>query len=133
MANKSNRQIVIAARPKAKAQLGDFNIVEQAIPSPGDGEVLFRNLLISMDPYQRNLMGNASSELPPIDIGRPMPGPTVAVVERSRNANFAVGDHVVSWSGWQEYGLSNGSDLLKIDPEAAPLSTAIGVLGHTGL
>ncbi|OJH39216.1 NADP-dependent oxidoreductase [Cystobacter ferrugineus] len=133
MANTSNRQIVIAARPNGKAQLSDFNIVEQAIPSPGDGEVLFRNLLISMDPYQRSLMGNASSELPPIDIGQPMSGPTVAVVEQSRNANFAVGDHVVSWSGWQEYGLSDGSDLQKIDPEAAPLSTALGVLGHTGL
>src|SRR5688572_25226105 len=133
MAHTSNRQIVIAARPNGNAKLSDFKLVEQAIPSPGDGEVLFRNLLISMDPYQRSLMGNASTELPPIDIGQPMSGPTIAVVEHSRNANFAVGDHVVSWSGWQEYAVSNGSDLQKLDPEPAPLSTALGVLGHTGL
>lgn len=131
--NASNRQIVVAARPNGDAKLSDFNIIEQAVPSPGDGEVLVRNLLISMDPYQRSLMGNASSELPPIGLGQSMPGPTVAVVERSRNAGFAVGDHVISWSGWQDYGLSNGSDLMKVDAGAAPLSTALGVLGHTGL
>ncbi|WP_207476271.1 NADP-dependent oxidoreductase [Arenibaculum pallidiluteum] len=128
-----NRQIVLAARPNGHARPSDFEFVERPIPVPGDGEVLFRNLLISVDPYQRNLMGNASTELPPIDIGQTMPGPTVAVVERSGNPEFAVGDHVVSWSGWREYGLSDGSDLMKVDPEAAPLSTALGVLGHTGL
>src|SRR4051812_38378937 len=98
MARTSNRQIVIAARPNGKAKLSDLNTIEQAIPSPGNGEVLLRNVLISMDPYQRSLMGNASTELPPIDIGQPMSGPTVAMVEQSRNASFAVGDHVVSWS-----------------------------------
>jgi NADPH-dependent curcumin reductase len=133
MASKSNRQIVTATRPTGNAKLSDFQIVEQAIPSPGVGEVLTRNLLISMDPYQRSLMGNASSELPAIDIGQPMPGPTVAIVEQSNNPNFAVGEHVVAWSGWQQYGLSGGAELRKIDPKDAPLSTALGVLGHTGL
>lgn len=131
--NTSNRQIVIAARPSGNAKLSDFELVERPMPAPGEGEVLFRNLLISMDPYQRSLMGNASSELPPIDLGQPMPGPTVAIVEESRNAGFAIGDHVVTWSGWQEHGLSDGSDLMKVEPEAAPLSTALGVLGHTGM
>jgi NADPH-dependent curcumin reductase CurA len=68
--NASNRQIVIAARPIGDTKLSDFNIVEQAVPSPRDGEVLVRNSLISIDPYQRSLMGNASSELPPIDLGQ---------------------------------------------------------------
>lgn len=133
MVRTSNRQIVLVARPHGKAKHSDFQMTEQAMPSPGEGEVLFRNTLISMDPYQRNLMGNASSELPPIALGQPVWGPTVAVVEQSRNAMFAAGDHVVSWSGWQEYGLSDGSDLRKIDPAAAPLSAALGVLGHTAL
>lgn len=133
MANKSNRQIVIAARPNGDAKLSDFDFVEQAIPSPGEGEILTRNLMISIDPYQRSLMGNASTELPPINLGQPMSGPTVALVEQSRNPNFAVGDHVVAWSGWQQYGLSDGTDLRTIDPNAAPPSTALGVLGHTGL
>jgi NADPH-dependent curcumin reductase CurA len=128
-----NRQFVLAARPNGLAMSSDFALVEKAIPSLGEGEILFRNTLISLDPYQRNLMGNGPSELPSIDLGTPMPGPTVAIIERSRNADFAVGDHVVTWSGWQEYGVSDGSDLRKVDADTAPLSTALGILGHTGL
>jgi NADPH-dependent curcumin reductase CurA len=131
--NTLNRQIVIAARPKGNATVHDFKLVSDVLPAPGEGEVLIRNTLVSLDPYHRNLMGNAASELPPVDIGRPMPGPTVAVVEESRNRDFTAGDHVVSWSGWQEYALSDGTGLQKIDAEAAPPSAALGVLGHTGL
>lgn len=133
MASRSNRQIVVAARPHGDARLSDFDVVERAVPSPGEGQVLTRNLLVSIDPYQRSLMGNASTELPPIDLGQPMSGPTVAIVEHSRHPDFAAGEHVMAWSGWQQYGLSGGSELRKIDPQAAPLSTALGVLGHTGL
>ena len=133
MKTSLNRQIVLTTRPQGNARLTDFQFVSQALPRPGDGEVLFRNTLISLDPYQRNLMGNAASELPPIDIGQPMPGPTVAVVEQSNHPDFDVGDHVLTWSGWQEYGLSNGADLTRLDASAAPLSAALGVLGHTGL
>jgi NADPH-dependent curcumin reductase CurA len=129
----SNRQIVLAARPNGRAKLTDFQTIEQPIPVLTDGQVLFRNTLVSIDPYQRNLMGNASSELPPIELGQPMPGPTVAVIEQSKNPSFAVGEQVASWSGWQEYGVSDGSDLRKLDPAAAPVSTALSVLGHTGL
>lgn len=129
----SNRQFILAARPDGAAKLSDFTLVEQGVPTVSEGEVLFRNELISVDPYQRNLMGNGSSELPAIDVGSVMPGPTIAVVEESRNPEFAVGEKVQTWSGWQEYGVSNGLDLRKIDPDAAPSSTALGVLGHTGL
>lgn len=133
MKHASNRQIVLAARPEGNAKRTDFSLVSQPLPVPRDGEVLFRNTLISLDPYQRNLMGNASSELPPIGLGQVMPGPTVAVVEHSNHADFAAGDHVVTWSGWQEYAVSNGADLQQLDAGAAPLSAALGVLGHTGL
>lgn len=133
MSIKSNRQIVIVARPNGDAKLSDFEFVERAIPSLGEGEVLTRNLLVSIDPYQRSLMGNASSELPPIDLGQPMSGPTVAIVEQSNNPNFLVGDHVVAWSGWQQYGHSNGAELRKIDEKEVSPSTALGVLGHNGL
>lgn len=133
MSNSSNRQFVLVGRPEGEAKLSDFRLEKTSLPALKDGEVLFRNTLISVDPYQRNLMGNGSSELPAIDVGAVMPGPTVAVVEQSNNPDFAVGEHVQTWSGWQEYGVSNGADLRKIDPEAAPVSTALGVLGHTGL
>lgn len=132
MVQSSSRRFVLASRPDGAAKLDNFELVEGLIPSPAEGEILFRNTLFSIDPYQRNLMGNGSSEWPPIEIGDIMQGPTVAVVEQSRNPAFAVGDYVQTWSGWQEYALSDGSDLRKIDPNTAPLSTALGPLGLTG-
>lgn len=132
MKSSVNRQIILAARPAGMARLTDFTFVETAMPTLKDGEVLFRNTLFSIDPYQRNLMGNGSSEWPSINIGDPMGGPTVGVVEQSKNAAFAVGDNVQSWSGWQQYAVSDGSDLRKLDAAAAPLSTALGPLGLTG-
>ena len=132
MTEISNRQYTLAARPEGPAKLSDFKPVEAAMPTPKDGEVLLRNTLFSIDPYQRSLMGNGSSEWPTIAIGDPMGGPTVGVVEESRNPDFTVGDFVQSWSGWQDYAVSDGSDLRRLDPAAAPLSTALGPLGLTG-
>lgn len=132
MPSKTNRQITLAARPQGPAKLSDFKLVESEVPSPKDGEVLFRNTLFSIDPYQRNLMGNGSSEWPTIDLGDPMGGPTVAMVEESHHPDFAAGDHVQTWSGWQDYAVSDGSNIRKLDPDVAPLSTALGPLGLTG-
>jgi NADPH-dependent curcumin reductase CurA len=133
MPTMPSRQYVLAGRPKGQAQLTDFRMEEAQVPMPRDGEVLYRNTLISVDPYQRNLMGNGSSEMPSIDIGAVMPGPTVAMVEQSNNPDFAVGDYVQTWGGWREHGVSDGAVLRKIDPAVVPFSTALGVLGHTGL
>ena len=132
MSAVSNRQFTLAARPQGAARLSDFTFVKTPVPSPAQGQVLFRNTLFSIDPYQRNLMGNGSSEWPAIEIGEPMGGPTVAVVEESRHPDFAVGDHVQTWSGWQDYAVSDGADLRKLDAGVAPLSTALGPLGLTG-
>jgi NADPH-dependent curcumin reductase CurA len=132
MADKTNRQYTLATRPVGPARLSDFKRVESPVPSLTDGQVLVRNTLFSIDPYQRNLMGNGSSEWPAIEIGDPMGGPTVAIVEASRNPDFAAGDHVQTWTGWQDYAVSDGSDLRKLDASVAPLSTALGPLGLTG-
>lgn len=133
MPSTPNRQIILAARPEGRAKHADFKIVEGKIPALAEGQVLFRNTLVSVDPYQRNLMGNGSSELPTIDVGMAMPGPTVAIIEESNNSKFAAGDYVQTWSGWQERGVSDGSDLRKLDQDEAPVSAALSVLGHTGL
>ncbi|SEN43084.1 hypothetical protein SAMN05192583_2754 [Sphingomonas gellani] len=132
MQQPRNRQFTLAARPNGPARLNDFSLVESEVPALGDGQVLVRNTLFSIDPYQRNLMGNGSSEWPTIAIGEPMGGPTIAVVEGSKNPKFGVGDHVQTWTGWQDFAVSDGSDLRKLDPNAAPLSTALGPLGLTG-
>lgn len=128
----SNRQFTLASRPNGGAKLSDFKLVETAIPSPAAGEVLYRNTMFSIDPYQRNLMGNGSSEWPAIEIGEPMGGPTIAVVEESNHPDFAPGDHIQTWSGWQDYAVSDGSDIRKLDPDVAPLTTALGPLGLPG-
>ncbi len=133
MSTQVNRQIILTARPHGDPKESDFTIVEGAVPVPGPGQVLMRNLLVSMDPYNRIVMGNANSDQPAIDIGDPMLGFTVAVIERSDNPAFAVGDHVAGMYGWQDYAVSDGSDLRKIDPAVAPLSAHLGVLGMTGL
>ncbi len=131
-----NRRIVLAARPNGNPKESDFNIVESPVPVPGEGQVLVRNILLSLDPFNRILMGNASSDVPPIGIGDMMFGFTVAIVEQSHNPAFAVGDHVSGFlgtTGWQDYSLSDGSDIRIIDPEAVPLTAHLGVLGVTGL
>jgi NADPH-dependent curcumin reductase CurA len=128
-----NRQILLAARPHGHPKPSDFDIVERPVPVLGDGEVLIRNILLSLDPFNRIVMGNADSDQPPIDVGDMMFGFTVAVVQQSNNAAFSVGDHVAGMSGWQDYAVSDGADLRRVDPEKAPLSTYLGVLGHTGL
>ncbi len=133
MRSIKNRQFLLARRPEGIARLNDFQLVETSLPSLKHNDVQFRNILISVDPYQRNLMGNGPSELPSIDLNTPMSGPTIGIVEQSNNADFSIGDYVVTWSGWQERGISDGQDLRKLDPNAAPVSTALGVLGHTGL
>lgn len=132
MADTLNRQYTLAARPEGPARMTDFKLIKTPIPSVQDGEVLFRNTMFSIDPYQRNLMGNGSSEWPTIAIGDPMGGPTVAVIKESRHPDFSVGDHVQTWSGWQDYAVSDGSDIRKLDDSVVSLSTALGPLGLTG-
>lgn len=128
-----NRQITLAARPHGEPKPSDFAIVERPVPIPGDGQVLIRNLLVSLDPYNRIMMGNANSDVPPLELGDPMFGFTIAIVEQSNHPGYAVGDHVASHSGWQSHALSDGTDLRPIDPAAAPLSANLGILGMTGI
>ena len=136
MSSQVNRRIVLAARPHGNPKESDFHIIEGPVPVPGEGQVLVRNILLSLDPFNRILMGNANSEQDPIEIGDTMFGFTVGVVERSNNPTFAVGDHVTGFlgtTGWQDYALSDGSDIRVVDRDAVPLTAHLGALGVTGL
>jgi NADPH-dependent curcumin reductase CurA len=131
-----NRQIVLVARPHGNPKPSDFEIVESPVPVPREGEVLVRNTLVSIDPFNRILMGNANSDQAPIELGDTMFAFTVGIVEQSNNPAFAVGDHVSGFLGtlgWQDYAISNGSDIRVIDPDTAPPSAHLGTLGVTGL
>jgi NADPH-dependent curcumin reductase len=128
-----NRQILLAARPEGAPGPQHFKLAETPVPQPGDGEVLLKTLWLSLDPYMRGRMSAARSYAKPVEVGEVMEGGTVSRVEASRNKDFAVGDVVLSRAGWQEYAMSDGSGLRKLDPKRAPLSTALGVLGMPGM
>src|SRR5215469_16078733 len=133
MAAGINRQILLKSRPEGAPGLGNFELVQRPVPEPGDGEVLMRTRFLSLDPYMRGRMSAAKSYAKPVEVGEPMVGGTVGEIIASRNDRFAVGDIVTGFGGWQDYALSNGAGLRKLDPAAAPVSTALGVLGMPGM
>ncbi len=128
-----NRRILLAHRPAGAPTLKDFELATDPIPEPADGEVLRRTIYLSLDPYMRGRMSDAPSYARPVEIGQVMVGATVSEIVTSRQPGFAAGDVVLGQDGWQEYGVSNGRDLRKLDPAVAPISTALGVLGMPGL
>ncbi|MCU1479343.1 MAG: NADP-dependent oxidoreductase [Subtercola sp.] len=136
MSSHPNRQIILVARPNGDPKPSDFEIVERPAPVAGAGQVLVRNTLVSLDPFNRILMGNANSDQAPIELGDTMFGFTVGIIEHSNNAAFSVGDHVTGFlgtTGWQDFAVSDGSDLRIVDPAIVPLSSYLGTLGVTGL
>jgi NADPH-dependent curcumin reductase CurA len=133
MAANVNRQILLKSRPQGAPGLDNFELTETAIPEPGEGELLMRTLYLSLDPYMRGRMSAAKSYAKPAAVGQPMVGGTVGEVVKSRHPSYAAGDAVLGYGGWQDYALSSGAGLRKLDPAAAPLSTALGVLGMPGM
>jgi NADPH-dependent curcumin reductase CurA len=133
MAGNVNRQILLKSRPEGSPSLDNFELVERPSPTPGEGEVLMRTLYLSLDPYMRGRMSAAKSYAKPAAVGEPMVGGTVGEIVASRNPKFSVGDIVLGYGGWQDYALSSGTALRKLDPAAAPVSTALGVLGMPGM
>ncbi len=132
MSDKKNRRIVLASRPTGKPTPENFRLEETPLPAPAEGQVLLETLYLSLDPYMRGRMSAGRSYAKPVEVGAVMEGGTVARVLASRHADYAVGDIVLSHSGWQTHALSDGAGLRKLDPAAAPVSTALGVLGMPG-
>ncbi|MGH6858992.1 MAG: NADP-dependent oxidoreductase [Phyllobacterium sp.] len=132
MSRPVNTRIVLASRPEGRVKPDNFRLEEAAIPRPQEGELLLKVLFLSLDPYMRGRMDDARSYAAPVAVDAVMEGGTVAEVVESRRADFTAGDIVLSHSGWQSHALSNGDGLRKLDPQAAPLSTALGVLGMPG-
>ncbi|MBC8153801.1 MAG: NADP-dependent oxidoreductase [Bacteroidetes bacterium] len=123
--------IVLAARPQGRPVPSDLRLESAPIAAVGDGEFLVRNLYVSIDPFQRTLMGGGPGEAEPMNIGDPVFAGAVGRVEQSRHPDFAVGDHVVGWFGWQDRGVVAGEGVRKITGDA-PLSASLGVLGMVG-
>ncbi|WP_398464793.1 NADP-dependent oxidoreductase [Tardiphaga sp.] len=128
-----NRQIVLARRPVGEPQSSDFAMQERGIPAVDDGHVLLKTELLSLDPYMRWRMNEGPSYAPPVALGGVMVGSTVSRVVTSRHPEFREDDLVVGRSGWQEFALSDGTDLRRIANTQLPPSAALGILGSPGL
>lgn len=130
--SRKNVQVTLASRPVGWVKESDFRIVESDIPKPAAGQVLVKNLYLSLDPYMRGRMNAGPSYAENVKIGQVMVGRTVSEVLESHNSAFKAGDVVIGSFGWQGYGISSGAELRKVDPKAAPVSAYLGVLGMPG-
>lgn len=128
-----NRQFVLAARPAGLPKESDFKLIESPIPTPQENQFVAQALYLSVDPYMRGRMNDVKSYAPAVQLGEVMVGGVVSKVVASNHPNFKVGDIVTGNFGWQEYALSDGKGVRKVDPTLAPISTALGVLGMPGL
>jgi NADPH-dependent curcumin reductase CurA len=128
-----NRRIVLARRPQGAPQLQDFRLERVALPVAGPGQVLLRTRYLSLDPYMRGRMNAGRSYAARVEVDAVMVGQTVSVVETSGVPGFQAGELVLAPAGWQDYIVSDGRDLVRIDHSLAPVSQALGVLGMPGL
>lgn len=128
-----NRQITLASRPVGAPSSDNFSLKVGPIPEVEDGQLLLRTVYLSLDPYMRGRMSDEKSYAEPVAIGGVMVGGTVNRVVTSKHPDYKEGDWVLSYfTGWQDYGVSDGSFLFKLDASVAPVSHALGVLGMPG-
>jgi len=125
-------QVRLARRPHGEPVADDFETVTTDLPPLEDGQVLLRVRYLSLDPYMRGRMSEAESYADPVPLGGLMVGATVCEVVESRAEARAVGDQVLSYSGWQTHAVADARYTRRLDPDAAPVSTALGVLGMPG-
>ncbi|CAN5303647.1 NADP-dependent oxidoreductase [soil metagenome] len=128
----SNRQWLLAERPKGEPTEATLRMEHGAVPEPGDKQMLLRTEYLSLDPYMRGRMSAAPSYAAPVEIGAVMVGGTVAQVVRSNLDGYAAGDWVLSFSGWQDYALSDGKGVTRLGPSPTHPSWALGILGMPG-
>ena len=128
------KTIVLNNRPEGKPTLSNFEFVEEdKTLTISNGEILLQTAYVSVDPYLRGRMSDAKSYVPPFKLNQPVHSGVVAKVLESKNEKFKVGDYVSGMLNWSTQQVANGEGLNKVDPEKAPLSTYLGVLGMTGL
>jgi NADPH-dependent curcumin reductase CurA len=128
-----NHQFRLAARPVGMAKRTDWTYAEEAIPELQEGELLVKVLYISLDPAMRGWMNEGRSYIRPVEIGDVMRSLDAGRVVRSSNPNFEVGDHVVGPFGVQEYAVSDGNSVIKVDPSLVSLPVYLGALGMPGM
>lgn len=133
MAQIVSREIRLRRRPVGMPSEDDFELTEVRIPEPRDGEVLVRNIYMSVDPYMRGRMSEGKSYIDSFEIGKALEGGCVGRVVISKNGKVRQGGYQLGMKGWREYYISDGSDLIEVDPGIAPIQSCLGPLGMPGL
>jgi hypothetical protein len=135
MSAQTSKAVFLKDYPAGMPAFGDFTVREIDVPAPGAGEMLCRTVWMSVDPYMRGRMRpDVKSYIPPFSIDAPLEGGAVSEVIESNIDGYAPGDYVVDFTGgWKEYYISKGERSQKVDPNLAPLSAYLGVLGMPGL
>lgn len=128
-----NKQVVLASRPQGRVDESNFRIVQTEVPPVKGGEVLTRVHYLSLDPYMRGRMEESKSYAAPQPLDQVMIGGTVAEVIESKNPKYQVGDMVVGMAGWQQYQVTDGSMLRKIDTSIISPSAYLGSVGMPGV
>ncbi|WP_377193934.1 NADP-dependent oxidoreductase [Ruegeria meonggei] len=127
-----NRQIVLNERPKGEPDANTLRIATTEVPVPGANEMLVRTVYLSLDPYMRGRMNDAKSYAEPVSIGGVMTAQVVAQVVSSNLDGFEAGDYILSGSGWQDYAISDGTEVMNLGKSPENPSWALGILGMPG-
>ncbi|MCE9733517.1 NADP-dependent oxidoreductase [Pectobacterium sp. IFB5596] len=130
--DRINRRVVLAQRPHGAPTPENFRLEQQAVPSVETGQVLLRTVFLSLDPYMRGRMSDAPSYAKPVELNDVMVGGTISRVAESKHPDYQTGDCVLSYSGWQDYVLSDGKGLTNLGQSPTNPSYALGVLGMPG-
>jgi hypothetical protein len=128
-----SREIRLASRPQGEPSLDNFSFATVEVRDPNPGEVLVRNVCISVDPYMRGRMNDAKSYVPPFQIGQPLEGGAVGRVIASQDKKLPIGTFVQSMYGWREAFVAPTANLQIVDTTVAPACAYLGILGVTGL
>ena len=134
MSNQKNKEIRLKSRPAGLPRPENFEVAETDVPTPGHGQVLVRNVYMSVDPYMRGRMVDRLSYVPPFQIGEALSGGAIGqVVASNNNSDFKAGDYVANNFGWREWFVSPSQGLQKLDHTIAPIQSYLGALGMPGL
>ena len=129
-----NKKLLFKKRPHGLPDENTWELTEEKLPDLLEGEILIEHEYISLDPAMRGWMNEARSYIKPIEIGEVMRAGSVGkVIKKSGETRFNIGDHVSGWGGVQTHCISNGENLIKVDPLKSNLSTYLGVLGMPGM
>jgi NADPH-dependent curcumin reductase CurA len=129
----NSREVRLASRPDGEPSMDNFSFATVELRDPNPGEVLVRNVCMSVDPYMRGRMNDAKSYVPPFQIGQALEGGAVGRVIASQAEKLPVGTHVLSMYGWREAFVAPAASLRIVDTTVAPASAYLGILGATGL